>query len=113
MNKKKLLSIWSALGRHKYLITLVIGVLTIGFIDENSFMQRVKYNIEIKGLQDEIKKYNAINDSANTQLEKLKRNPRYIEKIARERYFMKADDEDIFVLTTETVIDDTENQSQE
>lgn len=113
MNKKKLLSIWSALGRHKYLITIVIGVLVIGFIDENSFLQRVKYDIEINGLKDEIRKYNAINDSANTQLEKLKRNPRYIEKIARERYFMKADDEDIFVLTTETVIDDNENQQQE
>jgi cell division protein DivIC len=113
MNKKKLLSIWSALGRHKYLITIVIGVLVIGFIDENSFLQRVKYDIEINGLKDEIRKYNAINDSANTQLEKLKRNPRYIEKIARERYFMKADDEDIFVLTTETVIDNTENQQQE
>ena len=103
MEKKKLLSILSAVARHKYLITIVIG-----FIDENSFMQRVKYDIQISGLKEEIKKYNAINDSANTQLEKLKRNPRYIEKIARERYFMKADDEDIFVISTDNVNDDTE-----
>ena len=108
MEKKKLLSILSAVARHKYLITIVIGVLFIGFIDENSFMQRVKYDIQISGLKEEIKKYNAINDSANTQLEKLKRNPRYIEKIARERYFMKADDEDIFVISTDNVNDDTE-----
>lgn len=45
MEKKKLLSILSAVARHKYLITIVIGVLFIGFIDENSFMQRVKYDI--------------------------------------------------------------------
>lgn len=108
MEKKKLLSILSAVARHKYFITIVIGVLFIGFIDENSFMQRVKYDIQISGLKEEIKKYNAINDSANTQLEKLKRNPRYIEKIARERYFMKADDEDIFVISTDNVNDDTE-----
>ena len=54
MEKKKLLSILSAVARHKYLI------------------------------------------------------PRYIEKIARERYFMKADDEDIFVISTDNVNDDTE-----
>ena len=29
----------------------------------------------------------------------LDSNPKAIEKIARERYFMKADDEDIFVLS--------------
>jgi len=112
MEKKKLLSILSALARHKYLITIVIGVLFIGFIDENSFMQRVKYDIQISGLREEINKYNAINDSANTQLEKLKRNPRYIEKIARERYFMKADDEDIFVLSTD-IPDDTNNEQDD
>lgn len=53
MEKKKLLSILSALARHKYLITIVIGVLFIGFIDENSFMQRVKYDIQISSLKEE------------------------------------------------------------
>ena len=33
------------------------------------------------------------------QIKELDRNPKAIEKIARERYFMKADDEDIFVLS--------------
>jgi len=108
MEKKKLLSLLATVARHKYLITIVIGVLFIGFIDENSFMQRIKYDIQINGLKEEINKYNAINDSANAQLEKLKRDPGYTEKIARERYFMKADDEDIFILSTEKVNDDTE-----
>ena len=31
----------------------------------------------------------------------MQRNHKEIEKIARERYFMKADDEDIFVLSTD------------
>ena len=33
------------------------------------------------------------------RLKELNRNPDAIAKIARERYFMKADDEDIFVLS--------------
>jgi cell division protein FtsB len=32
-------------------------------------------------------------------MDMLKRDPKAIEKIARERYFMKADGEDIFVLS--------------
>ena len=40
------------------------------------------------------------------ELRMLDRNPKAIEKIARERYFMKADDEDIFVLS------DDENKSK-
>lgn len=111
--EKKMLKLLHALSRHKYLITIVVGVLLIGVVDENSFLQRVKYDLQISGLKQEIKRYNAINDSANTQLNNLKRNPRYIEKIARERYFMKADDEDIFVLSTENVSDNSDNQQTE
>ena len=33
------------------------------------------------------------------RLSEIDRNPAAIEKIARERYFMKADDEDVFVLS--------------
>ena len=33
------------------------------------------------------------------QIRELNRNPKAMEKIARERYYMKADDEDIFVLS--------------
>ena len=32
----------------------------------------------------------------------LDKDPKAIQKIARERYFMKADDEDIFVLTDDS-----------
>ena len=33
------------------------------------------------------------------KIKELKRNPKAITKIARENYFMKGDDEDIFVLS--------------
>ena len=50
-------------------------------------------------MQKEINKYNAIYERDTRQLRMLQSNPTNIEKIARERYFMKADDEDIFVLS--------------
>ena len=50
-------------------------------------------------MEQEIAKYKAINEADTKQLRDLRRNPRSVAKIARERYFMKADDEDIFVLS--------------
>ena len=50
-------------------------------------------------VKEEISKYEAQHEADSRRLRELKRNPKAIEKIARERYFMKADDEDIYVLS--------------
>lgn len=98
---KKLTSILAFIGHYKYLITIVVGVAYVGFLDDNSFFQRAKYDMQISDLKEEIKKYNDRNEADNVELNSIKHNPRAIEKIARERYFMKSDDEDIFVLSTD------------
>jgi cell division protein FtsB len=110
---KRLSTILAFLSSYKYVITVVVGVLFVGFLDENSFLQRLKYDMQISGLKEEIQKYKALNDSANTEIENLRRDPRYIEKIARERYLMKADDEDIFVFSTDKINDDLDKQPTE
>jgi cell division protein DivIC len=104
------------LAHYKYLIVVVIGVLIVGFIDENSFMKRIKLEMQIDNLEDEIDKYHAEYEKSSTKLNELKRNPKNIEKIARERYFMKADDEDIYVLSDdepEQTIDQEQNKENE
>ena len=110
---KRLSTILAFLSSYKYVITVVVGVLFVGFLDENSFLQRLKYDMQISGLKEEIQKYKALNHSANTEIENLRRDPRYIEKIARERYLMKADDEDIFVFSTDKINDDLDKQPTE
>ena len=50
-------------------------------------------------LEDEIAEYNAAFERDQARIRELNSNPKAMEKIARERYFMKADDEDIFVLS--------------
>lgn len=110
---KRLSTILAFFSSYKYVITVVVGVLFVGFLDENSFLQRIKYNIQISSLKEEIQKYKALNDSANTEIENLRRDPTYIEKIARERYLMKADDEDIFVFSTDKINDDLDKQPTE
>lgn len=99
----KLSTVLGFIAHYKYLITIVVGIAVVGVFDENSFLQRIKYDIEIDQLKGEIDKYNKITEAANEELREINHNPRAIEKIARERYFMKADDEDIFVLSTDKV----------
>lgn len=91
--------IWSFLSHYKYLIVIVLGVAIVGFLDDNSFMRRIQYDIQLDDLKSEIKRYNDQNKVDSKQLKELKQDPKAIEKIARERYFMKSDNEDIYVLS--------------
>ena len=83
----------------KYVLVTIIAVALIGFIDENSIWHHIQNKQEIVHLQDEIAKYSEQNQRNQQQIRMLDSNPKAIQKIARERYFMKADDEDIFVLS--------------
>ncbi|MBR1400359.1 MAG: septum formation initiator family protein [Prevotella sp.] len=90
---------YSFLSHNKYWIVLIIGGLIVGVLDENSFYQRIKYELQISELKEQISEFNSQYEKDEAQLKELRRNPKAITKIARERYFMKADDEDIFVLS--------------
>ena len=87
------------LSRFKFHIVILLGVLIVGVLDENSFMKRIEYAYQIKDLKAEIQKYDRQYHHDTQQLKDLKRDPKAIARIARERYFMKTEDEDIFVLS--------------
>ena len=78
---------------------LVLGIIftSIGFLDENSLIQRVKHRSEISALNSEIEKYRKQYEEDTEKLKELTTNPEALEKIAREKYLMKKPDEDIFV----------------
>ena len=97
--RTRLNAILNLVGHYKYLIVVVVGVAVVGFLDENSFMHRIKLDMQMSDLQSEIKKYTDRTEADTKLLNELKRNPQSIRKFAREQYFMKDDDEDIFVLS--------------
>ena len=114
MNKMSRLSpLLALLSHYKYVITVVVGVLLVGFVDDNSFMQRAKLELQISDLEADIERYNEQNEADMKQLKAMKRSPKAFEKIARERYFMKADDEDIFVLSDDETPTTLENETTE
>ena len=107
----KLNLIWNFISHYKYLIVIVIGVAIVGFLDDNSFIKRIQYELQISDLKAEINKYETQHEADSRRLRELKRNPKAIEKIARERYFMKADDEDIYVLSDDVQPTVEENET--
>ncbi|MBR1395182.1 MAG: septum formation initiator family protein [Prevotella sp.] len=83
----------------KYAVISVIGVVLVGFVGQNSLLAHMRNVNYINELSEEIDTYNARAREDMRKIRELDRNPKALERIARERYFMKHDDEDIFVLS--------------
>ena len=96
----------------KYAVVCVVGVLIVGFLDENSLWSHMKNRQRIDELTEEKARYNAAFQRDQAQIRELNTNPKAMERIARERYFMKADDEDIYVLR-ENNTDSEETEADE
>ena len=74
----KLNAIWNFLSHYKYLIVVVIGIAIVGFLDENSFMHRMKYEMQISDLKAEIKKYQLRHEADSIQLRELRHNSKLL-----------------------------------
>lgn len=83
----KLLTIWNYIRRHKYMITVLIFIVVIGFLDENSLIQRVKHRSEISALNSEIEKYRKQYEEDTEKLKELTTNPEALEKISTREVF--------------------------
>lgn len=83
----------------KYVVVTAFAVVIVGFVDENSVWNHFSNRRKIGELRKEIGRYQNQYERDQAQIRQLDRDPKAIEKIARERYFMKAADEDIFVLS--------------
>lgn len=83
--------------KYKYLITIVIFAVLIGFVGENSLLNRYEQKKEISRLENEIEDYNRKFNQDKEALDRLKNDPDAIEEVAREKYYMKMADEDVFI----------------
>jgi cell division protein DivIC len=97
----KLETFINIIGHYKYLITIVLGLLFVVVVSENSVFQLVKLDMQKTDLQSEIDRYNRQTEAAERELQNLKHSPDAVERVARERYFMTRDGEDVFVLSTD------------
>lgn len=97
----KLASLWAYIRKNrffnKYLVTLVIFAVILGFLDENNLMRRFQYTREESRLRSEIEKYRNEYEENTERLNELAVDSGAIERIAREKYLMKKPNEDIYV----------------
>ena len=100
-----------SLKYNKYIVVLALGIFIVGFLGDNSVVAHLRNKVRIGELKKEVARNLAITKKNQEQIDKMYTDLKTVEKVGRERYFMKKDDEDIFVLSddmsaTENKVDD-------
>jgi len=84
----------------KYRYYFIFGAFGIWmtFFDFNSLTSLIKINKDVRVLKKEAAFYKKEIEQARQQRTYLFSNPDNLEKFAREKYMMKKDDEDVFII---------------
>lgn len=85
---------------NRYFLVLLFFVIWMLFLDNYSYLDHSLLNKEINELEANKKYYKDEIASDSSKIKKLQ-NPDMIEKYAREKYFMKKDSEDIYIIEFE------------
>lgn len=84
--------------KNKYLISLVAFIIWLSFFDRYDIVSQIRLTQQLHKMEDEkIYFLNQIRDDKMAMYE-LMHNPQTLEKFAREKYLMKKDHEEIFVI---------------
>lgn len=86
---------------NKFTITAVAFIVWISFFDKNDFLSQYKLQSEVKTLEQEKNYYLQEIKNIKDDTKDLQTNPDNLEKFAREKYLMKKDNEDVFVIVEE------------
>ena len=89
---------WVAIATNKFFLTTMGFIAWMLFLDVNSYMIHSELDHEIDELEESIEYYKAEIERDKTQLHELTSNPEMLEKFAREQYWMKKSDEEIYLI---------------
>jgi cell division protein FtsB len=84
--------------RNKYITASLLFFVWICFFDRNDLISEMKLVFKINKLKVERTYYQKQTDLARENLKELQTNPENLEKFAREKYLMKKDNEDVYVI---------------
>jgi cell division protein FtsB len=84
--------------RNKYIIALSAFAVIMLFLDKNDFFTQQNRRQELRKLEQSKTYYTRQIEAERKELELLKRNPATLERYAREKYFMKKDNEELFII---------------
>jgi cell division protein FtsB len=87
--------------KNKYLLTTIGFLVWISFFDNNDFFSQLEYRNKLHALELDRKYYQEEIKKNHKDMIELMTNPKNLEKFAREKYLMKKDNEDVFVIVDE------------
>ncbi|RZK80564.1 MAG: septum formation initiator family protein [Pedobacter sp.] len=88
--------------RNKYFLSMAAFIVWMMFFDKNDIVAQYEYKSQVNKLQEEKDFYTKEITQVKKDLTELSSNLNTAEKFAREKYFMKKDNEDVFVIIEES-----------
>ncbi len=83
--------------KNKYLLTIAGFTVWMLFFDKNDILSQFERFNKLRELKANTAYYDQKIENARAELEKRKTDPSAYERIAREKYYMKKDNEDLFL----------------
>lgn len=101
---------WSNLKKNKivklafnsYVVILTFFVVWMLFFDENNYLNHLQFDSEIRELKNSIEVYKTKIAEDEAMIKRLQ-DSMQLEKFAREKYLMKKENEDVFIIEIDTI----------
>lgn len=94
----KLLKVLPSFIKNKYVISTAVFCVIMLFLDKNDFFTQVDRHRELRKAQQSKQYYTKALVAERKVLQALETNPAALEKVARENYLMKKDNEELFLV---------------
>ena len=89
------------LFKNKFFLVTLAFVVWMIFFDKNDLFSQYEYRTQVNKLKKERDFYKAQTDQVTKELNELTSNRQQLEKFAREKYLMKKDNEDVYLVVPE------------
>jgi cell division protein FtsB len=89
------------LFKNKFFLVTLAFVIWMVFFDKNDLFSQYQYHQQLSKLRVERDFYKTETAKVSKDLDELTSDPQKLEKFAREKYLMKKDNEDVFVIIKE------------
>jgi cell division protein FtsB len=90
-----------SLFRNKFFWVTASFIVWMIFFDKNDLFSQYQYHQQLSKLKQERDFYTSETAKVTKDLDELNSNPDKLEKFAREKYLMKKDNEDVYVIVKE------------
>lgn len=84
--------------RNQYFLAILVFVVWIVLFDRNNLISQYRLRKQLHNLKQEEQFYINASQKDSIELYKLRNDSAYMEKVGREKYLMKRDSEDIYII---------------